>query len=166
MNSPPNANAGSAACPLQRRLRRPMNGVLHRTRRPATVLSIAALVVMLEKEWSVVDVSVMRIRIDQLPAVRAAFGRYGELEVLGEAGRTCTVVFWRNNPTDSPARSVPRTLRDVDQGVVADPLQANPPEAFPADRRVAIRNGSVGFLDSLEQGCLDLGRHIGGRLHV
>jgi hypothetical protein len=148
-----------------------MNAVLHLKRRPATVLSIAALVVMLEKEWSRVEVSVMRIRIDQLPAARAAFGRYGELEVLGEAGRTCIVVFWRNDPMDSPAhdgewRWHQGALRDVDQGVVADPFQADPSQTFPAHRRVPIRNGSVSLLDGLEQSCFDLGRNVGGRLHV
>jgi hypothetical protein len=150
-----------------------MNDVLHRTLRPATVLSIAALVVMLEKEWSRVEVSVMRIHIDQLPAVRAASGRFGELEVLGEAGRTCIVVFWRNDLIDSPARfgaqrapARDRILRDVDQGVVADPFQADPSETFPADRRVPIRNGSVSLLDGLEQSRLDLGRNIGRRLYV
>src|SRR3981081_978524 len=143
MNSLPNANAGAAACPPQRRLRRPVNEVLHRKRGGATVLSIAALVVVLEKEWSRVDVLVMRVGIDQLPALRTAFGRYGELEVLGEAGRTCTVVFWRNNPTDSSAMfgaqrapACNRIMRHVDQGVVADPFEANPAEAFPAGGRI------------------------------
>jgi hypothetical protein len=173
MNSAQNGNAGSAACSPQRRLRRPVNEVLHRKRRPATVLSIATLVVMLEKERSAFEVSVLRVRIEQLAGVRAAFGRDGELEVLGGAGRTCIVVFWRNDPTGSPARfraqpapQRDRILRDVDQGVVADPFQADPPETFPANRRVPIRNGSVSLLDGLEQSCLDLGRHVGGRLHV
>jgi hypothetical protein len=103
MNSAPNANSGSAACLPQRRLRRPVNAVLHRKRRPATVLSITALVVMLEKEWTTVDVSVMRVRIHQLPTLRAAVGRYGELEVLGGTGRSCTVVFWNDDRTGSPA---------------------------------------------------------------
>lgn len=115
MDSAPNTNSGSAACLPQRRLRRPMNAVLHRDRRPASALSIAALVVMVEKEWSRVDVSVMQVRIDQLPALRAAFGRNGELEVLGSAGRTCTVVFWRNDrigsPTDRRLRWRPSSLR-------------------------------------------------------
>src|SRR3989442_6693627 len=79
MKTASNENAGLAPCPRPRRLRRPMNQVLHQQRRAASVLSVAALVVTLEKEWNGVDVSVMRVRIEQLPALRAALGEYGKL---------------------------------------------------------------------------------------
>jgi hypothetical protein len=57
-------------------------------------------------------------------------------------------------------------LWDVDQGVVTDPLEANPSQTFPADGGVPIRNGSVGLLDGFEQGGLDFGRHLGRGLHL
>jgi len=116
-----------------------MNAVLHRRRRPGNVLSIATLVVMLEKERSKVDVSLMRVRIDQLPALRAAFGRYGELEVLGGAGCTCTVVFWNGDhtgsPTDGRLRRRPRSL----------PLTAIFPDLGPDAGTEPVPSGHAAF---------------------
>jgi hypothetical protein len=79
-----------------------MNQILHQQRRPASVLSVAALVVTLEKEWNGVDVSVMRVHIEQLPALRAALGEYGKLEVVGTTRHACTVVVWRNDRIGPP----------------------------------------------------------------
>jgi hypothetical protein len=45
---------------------------------------------------------VMRVSIEQLPALQAALGEHGRLEVLGSAEGTCTVVVWRNDGTTSP----------------------------------------------------------------
>jgi hypothetical protein len=72
--------------------------------------------VTLEKEWMRVDVSVMRVRTEQLPALRAALSEYGKLEVVGTTQRSCTLVVWRNEQMGAPtdrggSRRGPYSLR-------------------------------------------------------
>src|SRR5438132_71229 len=94
MKTAPDESAGPTPCPRQRRLRRPMNQVLHQQRRPASVLSVAALVVTLEKEWDGVDVSVAW-------GVCAGFSRTGGSQ---SARRTACCGSDRFPPAAAPGR--------------------------------------------------------------